>query len=71
MAELVRPAVVGPSVEPFVGKGLGAWREVIDVDRGSKGEVHGTTRAQDALWPGLGGAGVSFQARGKELVSVN
>lgn len=49
MAELVCSATAGPSFEPSGEKGLGAQREVTNMDKGSKGEAHGFTRAQDGL----------------------
>lgn len=49
MAELICPATVGSSFEPSGEKGLGAQREVSNMDKGSKGEAHGSTREQDGL----------------------
>ena len=41
MAESVLPATGGPSFEPSWGKGLGAWREVTNMEGGERWR-HGT-----------------------------
>lgn len=58
MASVAHPGTGGAlPLSHLEGRNWGTWRERNDL-RGSNGEAHGTTRAQDGLCPGLEGVRV-------------